>query len=101
MDCTELSCRLTCTSRDVENDCTFLTDAQRSSYLAPAYGLRALYYFTLYRTYGGVPLITTVKLLEGQISADALYTARSTAEETMKLRLSLISTSRNNYMAQI
>lgn len=69
--------------QNLENGCTFLTDAQRSSYLAPAYGLRALYYFMLYRTYGGVPLITTVKLLDGQISADALYTARSTAEETM------------------
>src|SRR5574344_1070772 len=70
--------------QNVENGCTFLTDAQRNSYLAPAYGLRALYYFTLYRTYGGVPLVTTVKLLDGQIAADALYTARSTPEETMK-----------------
>lgn len=69
---------------NLEQGCTFLTDAQRNNYLAPAYGLRALYYFMLYRTYGGVPLITTVKVLEGKVSADALYTARSTAEETLK-----------------
>ena len=44
--------------QEVENGCTFLDDATRSRYLGQAYGMRALYYFMLYRTFGGVPLIT-------------------------------------------
>ncbi len=51
--------------------------------LAQTYGIRALYYFTLYRTYGGVPLITRVKVLDGQVSPQDLYTARSTPKEVM------------------
>lgn len=41
--------------QEVENGCTFLDDATRSRYLGQAYGMRALYYFMLYRTFGGVP----------------------------------------------
>lgn len=51
--------------------------------LAQTYGIRALYYFTLYRAYGGVPLVTKVKVLDGQVSQTELYTARSTAKEVM------------------
>ncbi len=51
--------------------------------LAQTYGIRALYYFTLYRAYGGVPLIDKVKVLDGQVRADELYTARSTPKEVM------------------
>lgn len=51
--------------------------------LAQTYGIRALYYFTLYRAYGGVPIITAVKVLDGQVSQSDLYTARSTAKEVM------------------
>lgn len=39
--------------QEVENGCTFLDDATRSRYLGQAYGMRALYYFMLYRTFGG------------------------------------------------
>ena len=52
-------------------------------FLGQAYGIRALYYFTLYRTFGGVPLIDRVKVLDGQVSAQDLYTARSTPKEVM------------------
>ena len=45
----------------VENYCEFLTAAERNLFLAPAYGIRAYFYFMLYRTYGGVPIETTVK----------------------------------------
>lgn len=38
--------------QEVENGCTFLDDATRSRYLGQAYGMRALYYFMLYRTFG-------------------------------------------------
>lgn len=53
--------------------------------LAQTYSIRALYYFTLYRAYGGVPLITRVKVLDGQVSPQDLYTARATPKEVMDL----------------
>ncbi|MBQ4388966.1 MAG: RagB/SusD family nutrient uptake outer membrane protein [Bacteroidales bacterium] len=67
----------------LENACEFLDEASRNKYLAPGYGLRAYYYFMLYRTYGGVPLETTVKLMDGSIDINNLYLARSSAEETL------------------
>lgn len=68
----------------VENGCDFMTADEKAPYLGTAYGLRALYYFMLYRTYGGVPLIKDVKVLSGEKpSPEALYTARSTPEEIM------------------
>lgn len=51
--------------------------------LAQTYGMRAFYYFTLYRTFGGVPLVTRVKVLDGQVNAVDLYTARANPKETM------------------
>lgn len=69
---------------EVENGCTFLTESQRNYYLGQAYGMRAFYYFMLYRTYGGVPLITQPDVITST-SAEQLYTARATAEQTLKL----------------
>ncbi|MGD9556906.1 MAG: RagB/SusD family nutrient uptake outer membrane protein [Mangrovibacterium sp.] len=69
--------------QSVEEGCDFLTADEKGYYLGQAYGIRALYYFMLYRTYGGVPLELTVKVLGGTIQADQLYLARSTAEETL------------------
>ena len=37
-------------------DATYMDDTKKGYYLGQAYGLRAFYYFDLYRTYGGVPL---------------------------------------------
>lgn len=68
---------------NVENGCEFLSDADRNYYLGQAYGLRALYYFMLYKTFGGVPIIKTVELLKGQISADKFYVPRNTPQETL------------------
>lgn len=68
---------------EVETHCEFMTTAEKGYYLGQAYGIRALYYFMLYRTYGGVPLELTVKVLEGAIQANDLYMARATAEETL------------------
>lgn len=51
--------------------------------LAQAYGIRALHYFTLYRTFGGVPLIERVKVLDGQVDVETLYTPRSSAKTIM------------------
>jgi len=68
---------------EVENGCTFLSDNDRNYYLGQAYGIRAFYYFMLYRTFGGVPVISTVKVLEGVTHASGLYTPRSTPKQTL------------------
>lgn len=61
-----------------------MTTEEKAPYLGSAYGLRALYYFMLYRTYGGVPMVKDVKILSGEKpSPESLYTARSTPEEIM------------------
>lgn len=68
----------------VTNECKFLTGEERNLFLAQAYGIRAYYYFMLYRTYGAVPLEKDVKLMEGSIDLVALYMARSSAEDVLK-----------------
>ena len=67
----------------VENECEFLNDANRKTHLGKAYGLRALYYFMLYKTYGGVPIVTEVELLNGKVTADKFYVERATPEATL------------------
>lgn len=67
----------------LETGCAFLTDSQRNYYKGIAYGLRAYYYFWLYRSYGGVPLELEVKVGKGSVSAPDLYMARATAEATL------------------
>ena len=52
--------------------------------LAQTYGIRAFHYFKLYRAYGGVPLVDKVKVLDGQVTADELYTPRSTPKQTLE-----------------
>ncbi|MFI3314823.1 MAG: RagB/SusD family nutrient uptake outer membrane protein [Rikenellaceae bacterium] len=71
----------------------YLTAQEASFYLGQAYGLRAYYYFWLYRTFGGVPIVTSVKILDGKIVASDLYTARSSAKETLDFIKSDINTS--------
>ena len=67
---------------NVENGCTFLSASERGYFLGQAYGLRAYYYFMLYRTYGGVPIVETAKVLSGVTNATELYTPRSTPKQT-------------------
>jgi starch-binding outer membrane protein, SusD/RagB family len=67
----------------VENETPFLTDDSRNYYLGQLYGIRAFYYFWLYRTYGGIPIVTEVKVLDGVISAEPLYLERSTPAQTL------------------
>ena len=68
----------------LEKECEFLSDASRNKFLAPAYGIRAYYYFLLYRTYGGVILETEPKVLMGGISQSDYYMGRSSAKETLQ-----------------
>lgn len=68
---------------NLENGCDFLNDNSRNYYKGVAYGLRAYYYFWLYRSYGGVPLELDAKVASGDFTIDGLYKKRSTAEETL------------------
>ena len=68
---------------EVENNCAFLTESQRNSYLAKAYGMRAYYYFMLYKTYGAVPLEKDLKVMSGSIDLVSLYMERSSAEDVL------------------
>jgi len=81
----------------LETACEFLSDSERGHYLGQAYGIRALYYFMLYRTYGGVPLETEVKVMGGKIDVNELYMARSSAEETLQLIKNDINQSETNF----
>lgn len=51
--------------------------------LGMAYGMRAYYYFLMYRAYGGVPLRLTPDVENGNYDTSTLYMARSKASETM------------------
>lgn len=81
---------------EVENGCKFLSESSRKYYLGQAYGLRAQYYFLLYRSWGGVPLITETKVLKTGSASD-LYTARATSEETLKQIKADIQQSEGNF----
>ena len=70
--------------RNVDKEIDYMTGMEKSFYLGQAYGLRAYYYFYLYRTFGGVPLETEPKVTEGSIDITQLYKARSTPEETLE-----------------
>lgn len=67
----------------LNNSLDFLTQEKKDYYLGQSHGLRALYYFYLLRTWGGVPLVTEPRVTQGVSSPDVLYTARSTESEIM------------------
>lgn len=61
---------------------TYLSDSEKGYYLGQAYGLRAYYYFNLFRTWGRVPLVAEAKVAnQTPSSAEELYTARSKTEK--------------------
>lgn len=64
-------------------EATYMDEAKKGYYLGQAYGLRAFYFFDLYRTYGGVPLRLTAEVVEGIIDPNVLYMARATPKEVM------------------
>lgn len=63
----------------------YLPVADKSYYLGQAYGLRAFYYFQLYRTYGRVPLAKEPKVAISTptTSADAYLPRTATEKETL------------------
>jgi hypothetical protein len=60
----------------------YLNEAQKGYYLGQAYGLRAFYYFYLFRTYGRVPLVTEPQAaVNTPASAEEAYKARTETEK--------------------
>ena len=70
--------------QELTDGASFLSEEKRNYYLGQAYGLRAFYYFYLYRTFGGVPIVKEVKVLSGKVEAKDLYQARASAKETLE-----------------
>ncbi len=68
---------------NVEEGCEFLDPDSRSYYLGQAYGLRAFYYFLLYRTYGGLPMLLDDRVIQGETDATVFYVPRSTPRQTL------------------
>lgn len=64
-------------------EATYMTEASKTYYLGQAHGLRAFYFFDLYRTYGGVPLRLSADVVEGVIDPNKLYMPRATPKEVM------------------
>lgn len=72
---------------NLENSDIFKTDAEKEeqNYLrGVAYGLRAFYYYDLYRIYGPVPLRLTPDVINGELDVQKLYMARSSQPEVLK-----------------
>lgn len=69
---------------NVEN-ATYFSDEKTKDYcLGMVYGMRAYYYFLMYRAYGGVPLRLTPDVENGNYDQSTLYKSRATASETLK-----------------
>ena len=69
---------------NLENVCSFLSEDDLNYYKGQAYGLRAFYYFWLYRSYGGVPLELEVKVADGSFDVTDLYLERASAESVLQ-----------------
>ena len=77
----------------VEN-INFMDESEKNYLLAEVYGIRAMYYFDLYRIYGGVPLRLRADVAaDGVTDVNSLYLARATATKTMEQILSDVNMS--------
>src|SRR5690606_21167267 len=68
----------------IENETPFLSDDARNYFLGQLYGIRAYYYFWMYRTYGGVPLVTETKVLDGYRHSVPLLSSLTTTTHTIE-----------------
>ncbi|MES2416689.1 MAG: RagB/SusD family nutrient uptake outer membrane protein [Bacteroidota bacterium] len=77
----------------------YLSAADKGYYLGQAYGLRAYYYFYLYRTYGRVPLAKepTVLLTDPKSAKDMYLPRAKTDKETLDFIKSDIDKSVTNF----
>ncbi len=79
----------------------FLADTDKKYYLGQAYGIRAFYYFHLFRTYGRVPLATEPGILTNtpKSASDAYISRSNTEKETLDFIKSDIDKSVSNFGA--
>ena len=64
------------------NNASYLSDDKKAYYLGQAHGIRAFYYFHLFRTYGRIPLVTEpLVAINTPSSAESAYTARTKTEK--------------------
>lgn len=77
----------------LEGGLSFLSEKDENYFKGQAYGLRAFYYFHLYRCYGGVPIVTEPKVANGVTNPTALYTPRATPKATLQFILDDITAS--------
>ena len=68
---------------NVEGAEYFAKEDTKNYCLGMVYGMRAYYYFTMYKNYGGVPLRLTPDVENGNYDTSTLYMARATASATM------------------
>ncbi|MGL5227281.1 MAG: RagB/SusD family nutrient uptake outer membrane protein [Bacteroidales bacterium] len=64
-------------------DADYIGQEKKNFFLAQVYGLRAFYYFDLYRIYGGVPIRLIPEVVDGVTDPNLLYIHRSTPKEVM------------------
>ena len=60
-----------------------MNEEEKNYYKAQVYGLRAFYYFDLFRVYGGVPLRLGIEVVEGERDPQKLYLKRSAPKEVI------------------
>ena len=65
------------------NETTVLPDAKKNYYLGIAHGLRAFYYYDLYRVYGGAPIRLGIEVIEGELDPNKQYLSQSKPSEFM------------------
>lgn len=77
---------------------TYMTEAQKTYYLGQAYGLRAYYYFDLYRIYGTAPLrLDPNPVVNGNFNPEDLYAARASGSALMNQLKSDLNESLNYF----
>lgn len=65
-------------------EATYMEEDNKTYYLAQAYGLRAYYYFDLYRIYGTVPLrLEPNEVVNGNFNPEELYKERANGSKVM------------------
>lgn len=60
-----------------------MDETKRNFFMAQAYGLRAFYYFDLYRNWGGVPIRLDVAVIDGVLDPQKLYMPQAKPSEVM------------------
>lgn len=65
-------------------EASYMAESEKAFYLGQAHGLRAFYYFDLYRIYGTVPLrLDPNPVVNGNFNPEELYMGRSSSKEVM------------------